>query len=104
MAMPKAHSAIRCRPCGGTRLRIRCRTRAKPEGATTHGPVPQGEFLHRLGIAQRAARLKSNATLQQAADIEAALARLTAPDQMGELFKVLAIADAKLGRPPGFDT
>jgi len=77
---------------------------AQREGATTHGPVPQGEFLHRLGIAQRAARLKSNATLQQAADIEAALARLTAPDQMGELFKVLAIADAKLGRLPGFDT
>ena len=44
-----------------------------------------------------------NATPQQAADIDAALARLTAPDQMGELFKVLAIADPKLGPLPGFD-
>ena len=64
----------------------------------------QGEFLRRLGIAQRATRLKQTATPQQAADIDAALARLTAGDQMGELFKVLAIADPKLRALPGFDT
>lgn len=71
--------------------------------ARAHDPVTQGEFLRRLGIEQRAARLKENATPAQAADIDSALARLTAPDQMGELFKVLAIADAKLGALPGFD-
>jgi NADH dehydrogenase [ubiquinone] 1 alpha subcomplex assembly factor 7 len=76
---------------------------AQRQGAATQGPVPQGEFLRRLGIEARAARLKANATPQQAADIDAALARLTAPDQMGELFKVLAIADPKLGPLPGFD-
>ena len=65
-----------------------------------HGPVPQGEFLRRLGIGQRAERLKANATPQQAADIDAALARLTADDQMGELFKVLAIAHPTLARFP----
>ena len=75
---------------------------ARREGARTHGPIPQGEFLRRLGIAQRAARLKQKATPQQAADIDSALARLTAADQMGELFKVLAIADAKLAALPGF--
>ena len=53
---------------------------------------------------ERAARLKTKATPKQAADIDAALARLTAPDQMGELFKVLAIADPKLGALPGFDS
>jgi NADH dehydrogenase [ubiquinone] 1 alpha subcomplex assembly factor 7 len=73
-------------------------------GARVHGPVTQGDFLHRLGIAQRAARLRQNATSQQAADIAAALARLTAADQMGALFKVLAIAHRDLGMPPGFDT
>ena len=78
-------------------------TWAQRQGAVTQGPVAQGEFLRRLGIEQRAARLKRNATAQQAADIDAALTRLTAPGQMGELFKVLAITDPKLGPLSGFD-
>ena len=76
---------------------------ARRNGAATHGPITQGEFLRRLGIVERAARLKQDAAPQQAADIDAALARLTAPDQMGDLFKVLAIADPRLGALPGFD-
>jgi len=76
---------------------------ARRGGANVHGPVTQGTFLRGLGIAQRAARLQQNATPQQAADIAAALARLTAPDQMGDLFKVLAIAHPSLGALPGFD-
>lgn len=77
---------------------------AQRQGAVTQGPVAQGEFLRRLGIEPRAMRLKSNATPQQAADIDTALTRLTAPDQMGELFKVLAVTDPKLGPLPGFDS
>jgi SAM-dependent MidA family methyltransferase len=77
---------------------------AQRQGAATQGPLTQGEFLRRLGIEARVARLKTNATPQQAADIDTALARLTASDQMGELFKVLAITDPKLGPLPGFDT
>jgi len=77
---------------------------ARRNGAATYGPVGQGEFLRRLGIVERAARLKTKATPAQAAGIDSALARLAAPDQMGELFKVLAIADPKLGAPPGFDS
>jgi NADH dehydrogenase [ubiquinone] 1 alpha subcomplex assembly factor 7 len=77
---------------------------ARREGAATHGPLGQGEFLRRLGIEARAARLKAGATSQQAADIDAALTRLTAADQMGALFKALAIADPKLGPLPGFDS
>ena len=77
---------------------------ARREGARAHGPIPQGDFMRRLGIEQRAARLKQTATPQQAADIDSALARLTAADQMGDLFKVLAIADPKLGALPGFDS
>jgi NADH dehydrogenase [ubiquinone] 1 alpha subcomplex assembly factor 7 len=76
---------------------------ARRNGAATYGPITQGEFLRRLGIVERAARLKASATPQQVDDIDAALARLTAPDQMGELFKVLAISDPKLGILPGFD-
>jgi NADH dehydrogenase [ubiquinone] 1 alpha subcomplex assembly factor 7 len=76
---------------------------ARRNGAATYGPITQGEFLRRLGIVERAARLKAAATRQQAADIDAALTRLTAPDQMGDLFKVLAIGDPRLGPLPGFD-
>jgi NADH dehydrogenase [ubiquinone] 1 alpha subcomplex assembly factor 7 len=76
---------------------------ARRNGAATYGPIGQGEFLRRLGIAERAARLKASATPAQAAGIDSAFARLTAPGQMGELFKVLAIADPKLGPLPGFD-
>jgi len=79
-------------------------TWAQRAGAATSRLLTQGEFLRRLGIEQRAARLKANATPQQAADIDSGLHRLTAPDQMGELFKVLAIADQKLGVLPGFDS
>jgi SAM-dependent MidA family methyltransferase len=77
---------------------------ARLQGAAIQGPITQGEFLRRLGIDARAARLKTSATPQQIADIDAALARLTAPDQMGELFKVLAIGDPTLGVLPGFDS
>jgi NADH dehydrogenase [ubiquinone] 1 alpha subcomplex assembly factor 7 len=82
------------------------------EGAAVQGPITQRDFLLRLGIEQRAARLKQNATLEQAADIDAAFTRLTGWGQqtratgrstMGDLFKVLAIADPKLGTLPGFD-
>jgi len=77
---------------------------ARRAGAQAQGPITQGDFLRRLGIAQRATRLKQNASPQQAADIDSGLARLTAADQMGALFKVLAIADAKLVALPGFDS
>jgi len=77
---------------------------ARRNGAATHGPITQGEFLRRLGILERAARLKQKATPGQSADIDAALTRLTARDQMGELFKALAIADPTLGSVPGFDS
>ena len=77
---------------------------AQRNGAEAQGPVTQGDFLRRLGIEARAARLKQRATPEQAADIDAALMRLTAPDQMGDLFKVLAFAHPALGPLPGFDT
>jgi NADH dehydrogenase [ubiquinone] 1 alpha subcomplex assembly factor 7 len=79
-------------------------TWAQRQGASASSMLTQGDFLRRLGIEARAARLKANATPQQAADIDSALARLTAPDRMGDLFKVMAISDPKLGALPGFDS
>jgi NADH dehydrogenase [ubiquinone] 1 alpha subcomplex assembly factor 7 len=81
------------------------RAAAASEGARVLGPVPQGEFLRRLGIAERAAKLKAGATAAQAEAIDAALARLTERGRtgMGELFKVMAFAHPSLGELPGFD-
>ena len=67
------------------------------------GPVPQGVWLARLGIEARAAALKARATPAQAAAIEAALVRLTAPTAMGALFKVMALSAAGWPMPAGFE-
>jgi NADH dehydrogenase [ubiquinone] 1 alpha subcomplex assembly factor 7 len=53
--------------------------------------VTQGAFLRSLGIEIRAEVLKRRATEVQAAEIDVALARLTHENQMGELFKVIAL-------------
>jgi NADH dehydrogenase [ubiquinone] 1 alpha subcomplex assembly factor 7 len=81
----------------------RLKRSAEGAGARAWGPVPQGAFLAALGIGARAARLaaKSDATLRE---VDAALHRLTAPDQMGTLFKVLALARPDAPPPPGFES
>jgi SAM-dependent MidA family methyltransferase len=78
----------------------------KMDGTRVHGPISQGDFLRRLGIEARAAALRAKATAAQAADIDAALVRLTGSgrESMGELFKAMAFADPRLGALPGFDS
>ncbi|HYM04576.1 MAG TPA: SAM-dependent methyltransferase [Stellaceae bacterium] len=75
---------------------------ANEAGAATWGPVSQGAFLKSLGLAERAARLLSNATPAQAAAIDAACRRLIDPAGMGTLFKVLALGNPALSAPAGF--
>lgn len=75
---------------------------AASAGVPCFGPVGQGDFLRRLGLAQRAEALKRRASPGQARDIDAASARLIAPDQMGTLFRVLALGDGKSSSPAGF--
>ena len=74
-------------------------------GAKAFGPIAQGELLRRLGIEARAATLKARAQPAAAAEIDAALARLTGQGRagMGGLFKAAAFAHASLGTPPGFE-
>jgi NADH dehydrogenase [ubiquinone] 1 alpha subcomplex assembly factor 7 len=64
---------------------------------------PQGVFLERLGITQRAEKLAQS--LQGAAlqSHVAAHRRLTHPDEMGHLFKVLALTPAGSPLPPALD-
>ena len=73
---------------------------AREAGAAVAGPVSQADFLGRLGIEARAAML-SRRRPDQAAVIHRQLHRLTAPDQMGALFKAIAIHRPGDYVPPG---
>ena len=75
---------------------------ATAAGVPAFGPVAQGDFLRRLGIEARAHALKRQASAEQVRAIDAALARLIAPDQMGTLFRVLALGDDRSAPPAGF--
>ncbi|HYX46931.1 MAG TPA: SAM-dependent methyltransferase [Sphingomicrobium sp.] len=75
---------------------------AQDAGAKATPAVGQGEWLIRLGIEARAQAL-SRANPERAADIEAALQRLTSRDQMGALFKVIAIHSPEWPAPAGFE-
>jgi len=70
-------------------------------GAAVWGPVAQRDLLQRLGIRERANQLAAEATPAQAADIDAALARLLDENGMGSLFQALAITGGDTP-PPGF--
>ena len=67
-------------------------------GAVASRPVPQGDWLRAMGIEARAQRLQ--AAGDQGA--MAALHRLTHADEMGHLFKMLAIWPADAAPVPGF--
>ncbi len=73
-------------------------------GAAVQGPVTQARFLRELGLEARADALRRGADPEQSDSITAGVARLSegGPTGMGELFKVMAICDPKLGPLPGF--
>lgn len=76
--------------------------RARAAGAATSAILHQGEFLRRLGIEHRAAAL-ARSRPDMAEILARQLQRLTAADEMGELFKVCAVY-APAGLPvPGFE-
>ncbi|UXU75182.1 MULTISPECIES: class I SAM-dependent methyltransferase [unclassified Paracoccus (in: a-proteobacteria)] len=72
---------------------------ARASGAWVSRLARQGDWLLALGLAQRAARLQAAGD----AGAMAALHRLTAPDEMGHLFKVLALWAPGAPVPPGFE-
>jgi NADH dehydrogenase [ubiquinone] 1 alpha subcomplex assembly factor 7 len=77
---------------------------AEDIGACVHGPVPQGDFLKRLGIETRAIGLMAKATPEISEDIAGALKRLIGGGRggMGSMFKVLAISEPHLTSLAGF--
>jgi NADH dehydrogenase [ubiquinone] 1 alpha subcomplex assembly factor 7 len=70
-------------------------------GLKTYGPSPQGPFLSRLGIEVRAVAL-SKSVPDAKEKIARQLHRLTNSDEMGTLFKAIAIQSPALPAPLGF--
>ncbi|TNE39570.1 MAG: class I SAM-dependent methyltransferase, partial [Alphaproteobacteria bacterium] len=71
-------------------------------GLSCHGPTPQGRFLERLGIEARAMLLSKNATEAQKKKLRGELLRLTSAEEMGTLFKALALTHGLTAAPEGF--
>jgi NADH dehydrogenase [ubiquinone] 1 alpha subcomplex assembly factor 7 len=71
-------------------------------GLAAYGPMPQGEFLLKLGLDARLERLCRDATAEQKAALVSGAARLADPRRMGVLFKVLALQSSGLAPPPPF--
>ena len=76
-------------------------TVARAAGATVSELETQSEWLNRLGIGARAAALAST-NPERAAELAAAVQRLTGRSEMGTLFKVLAIYSPEWPEPAGF--
>ncbi|MBT4872420.1 MAG: class I SAM-dependent methyltransferase, partial [Marinovum sp.] len=75
-----------CAPCAHSRL------------------TPQGVLLERLGITPRAQALAKNLSGPAIERHIAAHRRLTHPDEMGKVFKALALFPKAAAPPPGFQT
>jgi NADH dehydrogenase [ubiquinone] 1 alpha subcomplex assembly factor 7 len=74
---------------------------AREGGARVFGPVSQGSWLEAMGIRLRASAL-AKAAPERAAEIAADRERLTGPDQMGRLFKAMALVAPGWPEPAGF--
>ncbi len=77
-------------------------TAAAGKGARPSAIISQGQFLMTIGLGVRAQALASKTDEAGQQRILSELKRLTAPDEMGTLFKVLALMHPKLPSPAGF--
>ncbi|QEO17413.1 class I SAM-dependent methyltransferase [Acetobacter vaccinii] len=75
---------------------------ATQAGAAVYGTETQGAFLRRLGLMERTEQLARTATPAEAATLRDSAHRLAAPEKMGHLFRVMALASPFLPPPPGF--
>lgn len=75
---------------------------AEARHLAAHGPMPQGEFLLKLGLGTRRDQLLQTARANQRDAIASGAARLVDPHKMGVLFKVLALTGGGVLPPPPF--
>lgn len=67
-----------------------------------YGPTGQGLFLMGLGLGERAQHLAASLDADDQKQILSQLTRLTSADEMGTLFKVMALQNKALEPAPGF--
>ncbi|OWZ23838.1 hypothetical protein PHMEG_0001200 [Phytophthora megakarya] len=68
------------------------------------GPVGQGAFLKNMGIEHRLAMLLQNTESEKVQqDLFSSYERLVEPDQMGTIFKAMALTHEDVGEPVGFE-
>ncbi|KAL3674100.1 hypothetical protein V7S43_000049 [Phytophthora oleae] len=68
------------------------------------GPVGQGTFLKNMGIEHRLAMLLQNTESEKVQqDLFSSYERLVESDQMGMIFKAMALTHEDIGRPVGFE-
>lgn len=72
-------------------------------GAVTWGPLPQGQFLRRIGLETRMAKLCEGKSGAEREAILSGAIRISAPEQMGEVFKALCLSAPSLPAPAGFE-
>lgn len=77
---------------------------AVDKGAAAWGPVPQGVFLNRLGLAARIATLSAGKTPAEIETIHRGAHRIAAAEEMGEVFKALCLSSPSLPAPAGFES
>ncbi len=77
---------------------------ASATGAAVYGPLDQGDFLRAIGIDLRTKALADRADPERAEELRHTRDRLVGKgkDEMGALFKAMAVANRKLTPPPGF--
>ena len=73
---------------------------ARKAGAHVPDSLPQGEFLVRLGLIERAGALGNGRNRDEQDTIRAAVERLAGPAAMGRLFRTLALSGRPRDLPP----
>ncbi len=73
------------------------------DGAKPYGPVTQGDFLIKMGLKEREEMLRARADARQRIRLSKGAQRLVSGNQMGQLFKVLAVTHPDMPKPAPFN-
>ena len=72
-------------------------------GAAAWGPLQQGVFLERLGLSARLEKLCEGKSATETETLRLGAWRISAPEQMGEVFKAMCLSAPGLPPPAGFE-